>query len=275
MPDEDLAGDLQGTGAQTGGDGTQEPTFNDSLPEEFRAENSLKDINSLEDLTKSYVHAQKKLGERVIPGDEASEEEWGSFFGKVRPKDISGYDFGIDEKTLPEKDQKYWTDVRNLFHSAGVSKRQAKLLADGYDKIIIDVAQANAEFAKQQFADFNQKALELWGDKKDAKIDLAKKIIAENIPESMSAHLERIDNDSMIILAATINAISDKYIKEDNLLGTQTGSASSVSSLREEAKSLNAELVKAQNANDQRKISELMPKVQEIYKKVVLAEKTN
>ena len=56
--------------------------FKDSIPEEYKEEKSLENINSMDDLVKSYLHAQKLVGANKIPvpNKHATEEDWNEVF---------------------------------------------------------------------------------------------------------------------------------------------------------------------------------------------------
>lgn len=74
------------------------------LPEEMRADPSLKDIADIPALAKSYIHAQGMVGadKVVIPKDGASDEEWTAFYTKLgRPETSDKYEVKNPEN-MPE-----------------------------------------------------------------------------------------------------------------------------------------------------------------------------
>ena len=63
---------------------TEQPqvNFKDSIPEQYREEKSLENINSMDDLLKGYVHAQKLVGTNKIPvpNKHSTDEDWNEVF---------------------------------------------------------------------------------------------------------------------------------------------------------------------------------------------------
>ena len=67
---------------------TTEGSFLESITEELRTESSLQDIKDVNGLAKSYVSAQKMLGNSVrIPGSDASEQDRSEFLEKLQSVD--------------------------------------------------------------------------------------------------------------------------------------------------------------------------------------------
>jgi hypothetical protein len=107
-----------------------------SLPEDLRGNASLQNINDIQSLAKSYVHAQSLVGadKIVIPKDNASPEEWNTFWKKVgRPDDAKAYNLGKPEN-FPEQvfDPKMLEHMQGIFHETGLSSRQAETLYNKY-----------------------------------------------------------------------------------------------------------------------------------------------
>ena len=62
-----------------------EQSFVDTLPEDVRAEPSLKNFQDAGQLAKSYVHAQRMVGADKIsvPTKHATDEDWNQVFSKL------------------------------------------------------------------------------------------------------------------------------------------------------------------------------------------------
>lgn len=71
-------------------DGLEDDVRNDPSLKVFLQENKLNVAN----LAKSYVHAQRKVGEKGvrIPDNNATDEEWKDFYNKVRPSELDKYE---------------------------------------------------------------------------------------------------------------------------------------------------------------------------------------
>jgi hypothetical protein len=106
-----------------------------SLPEELRADPSIKDFKDIGGLTKSFIEAQKLVGGSVrLPKADASDEEWGKFYTRLgRPDAADKYELkrpavpeGVPYDEGLEKNFKAWA------HEAGLHPRQAQRLLDRF-----------------------------------------------------------------------------------------------------------------------------------------------
>lgn len=72
---------------QSSGTGTQEheTSWRDSLNDDFRDHKSLETFNDVNDLAKSFIHAQGMIGKDkvIIPTDSSTPEEVAEFYGKL------------------------------------------------------------------------------------------------------------------------------------------------------------------------------------------------
>lgn len=129
-------------------------SWRDSLPTDLRDNPSLRSINDIPSLAKSYVHAQSLVGadKVVIPKDNATQEEWSNFFNKVgRPSNPNDYKLGRPEN-FPE--QYYDADMNNhmmqVFHESGLSSKQAKLLHSKYMEYVNNRITQGTQQTQQQ-----------------------------------------------------------------------------------------------------------------------------
>jgi hypothetical protein len=134
---------------------TQADDFRNLLPEDLRDSPSLKDIKSVGELAKSYEHAQHMIGGSVrVPTEEASEEAWQDFYGKLssvpglvripsdtsseemqalfnklgRPESPEGYTIELDPEVAPLI-QGEVNEFTKIAHEAGLTKQQVDQLA--------------------------------------------------------------------------------------------------------------------------------------------------
>lgn len=111
-------------------------SWRETLPADLRDNPSLRSINDIQSLAKSYVHAQSLVGadKVVVPKETAGQEEWDNFFNKVgRPSRPDDYKLGRPEN-FPEQlfDQDMNQHMLKVFHETGLSSKQAKLLHSKY-----------------------------------------------------------------------------------------------------------------------------------------------
>ena len=100
--------------------------FIDTLPEDIRAEPSLKNFSDIGGLAKSYVHAQRLIGsDKVpIPGKSATEEDWDMVYSRLgRPTDVNGYEIEMP-KAFEEKDSQRF---REAAFKAGLNGSKQRL----------------------------------------------------------------------------------------------------------------------------------------------------
>ena len=118
---------IQDTGSQEASAAAVAPaqSFRDSLPEDLRTNPSLKNINDVGSLAKSYVHAQRMVGADKIPlpGSNSTDDDWIKVYDKLgRPADIKDYDV-----TVPEMFD--GNGFRESIHAAGLNQKQAASVA--------------------------------------------------------------------------------------------------------------------------------------------------
>ena len=87
-------------GASSPGGAAPPPVaFAESLPEDIRGEAAFRDIKSLPDLAKGYLHATRMVGGRPedlikVPTSPEDQAAWDAAFGKLgRPEKPDGYQF--------------------------------------------------------------------------------------------------------------------------------------------------------------------------------------
>ncbi len=112
----------------SGSQDTAPAGFLDSLPEELRAEPSLRNFSDTAGLAKSYVHAQRMIGadKIALPGTGSNEDDWRPIWQKLgAPDKPEGYEIqgdAIAEEQLQSfKDQAY---------AAGLTGKQAQSMAE-------------------------------------------------------------------------------------------------------------------------------------------------
>lgn len=123
-----------------------------SISEEFRGDDILKDVKSIDDLAKGYIHAQRSMGSMVrIPGEDAGEEQLNAFYSKLekipgvvkfdeedtssvyeklgKPSDVDGYEIKQD---LPADtyDSEQLGTFKNLSHELGLNNSQFNKLLE-------------------------------------------------------------------------------------------------------------------------------------------------
>jgi len=214
----------------------------EALPPEHRDKEYFKDI-TFEKMTNEFVNLQTKLGERPTvgaPDVNSSQEQRDAFYNSLRPK-------GMDEYTFPETDfakanagdenfkktsEDFQTNMRSVFHEAGISQHQADKLTVGYDKLL-ETAEAKIVADDENF---DQKITDTFGkDGREAALTQSKNLMRDNIPEDMKPLLNNLSNDALLLLTTTLQSVHKKYISEDKIGPGSPGAVGDTKALRAEA----------------------------------------
>lgn len=241
---------------------TEKSKWDDLIPEEYREkpyiQNILKSEKPNEQLFKEFDGLQKKLGERSnlsIPKEDAGEEEWNKFYQSLgRPEKAD--DYTIDKPTWGDEDkdigkfiedlrgnENFEKDVKTLFHKAGLTPQQVKILAPGFDEVMV---KNNREFFQQAAGaqtelerDYSERMKDIFGNRAEKVNEVGRKLIRENAPDNVKKMVDELDNKSQAILAAVLDNINKKYIKEDGKV-TAGGTSGNEQTVREEGRKLMA-----------------------------------
>lgn len=172
----------------SGGNGTGGPPvpvdWRATLPAELKKETSLGAINSVEDLAKSYVHAQKLLGGPKISVPDpklATPEDYRVVFEKLGlPKEQKDYTVEIPkEGGLDPEFAKQFTEAA---FKAGVLPKHAQELMNWYAEASKGILGNLQEQSQKQLADGHKALHEEWGNAYDRKI-LATQLVVKDFAD--------------------------------------------------------------------------------------------
>ena len=127
----------------------QEINFKDLIPESFKEDKSLNNFNNMEDLLKSYKHAQSLVGADKIPvpNKHATEEDWNEVFKRLgapeKPEDYK-YDFKDQEM-----DSQQVSEFNKTAHKLGLLPKQAEGLIKYYNEMNGNKAASEEDAAAQ------------------------------------------------------------------------------------------------------------------------------
>lgn len=196
--------------------------FFDSLPEDLRAEPSLRNFTDPVSLAKSYVHAQRMIGADKIPlpGKSATDDEWRQVYKRLgAPADPKGYEMKIGEGVMRDAEIEAF---RSAAFEAGLNNRQAGRIAQFLEST---VTQSRGEMEKNIEAARYEGEQELrreWGQAFDQQLQLAHKAAVTflggtDILDSVELADGRLLGDHPAIVKMFARLAKD--IGEDNLLG--------------------------------------------------------
>ena len=193
-----LEGDGDGGGDGGGGShgGGDQPTFLDSLPEDIRNHPSIvaADIKDAVTMANSFINAQKLIGtdKIALPKEDWTDEQWAEFYTKTgRPEESEGYN-PFDEAVMKEigMSEDGAKEMRKAFHDAGLSTRQATVLADFYMKQQKEGLQSYRDAQERERQETENSLRNEFGENYDMKLEIAQGVVREFGSEELGNVLE-------------------------------------------------------------------------------------
>ncbi len=198
-----------------------EPLFPD-LPEDVKDDPSLKVFMddkgnfNLASLAKSYVHAQRKIGEKGIriPDDSSTPEEWADFYNKLRPAELEKYEL---KNSLPDGtslDEELFTGFKAKAHEAGISPAQAQKLVDWFNEHSSGNQKALADTQAQAYQKEVEALQKEWGEGFKTELNTAQRALKEFADPETTEYLKKTGLDGNVQLIRLFNKIG-KGLLED------------------------------------------------------------
>jgi len=109
--------------------------FKSLIPESFKEEKSLENFDNMEDLLKSYLHAQKMVGADKIPvpNKYATDEDWKEVFTRLgAPKTPEDYKYSFKDDEVDPNQLKSFNETA---HRLGLLPKQAEALVKYYNDL--------------------------------------------------------------------------------------------------------------------------------------------
>ena len=206
---------------------TETSRFIDSISEDIRNEPSLQNIQNVDQLAKSYVHAQRMVGADKIPlpNKHATEDDWSQFYSRLgRPDSPDGYELrytppseGYEATNLP--------GFQEAAYQAGLNTDQAQQLLswyNGLESAALETASAQTEIHRTSS---EQDLRQDWGLAYDEKLAQAngvfKKFFGSDMAEIPLEDGSLLGNNPQFIRA--LNNLASNF-SEDSITADQTSS---------------------------------------------------
>lgn len=213
------SGGSQGGSSQGSGSGS---SWRDSLPEEIRNEGALSVFSDVGSLAKSYLSTKALVGKKgvIVPGEKATDEEWGAFFKSIGQPEADKFDVKIPEGVQANQD--FVTKFKEMAHKSGLLPKQAQGLLDWYAKHEMETLtsrKAQSQATQKQGLEALQKE---WGAAYEKEIAKARLAVKELGGEELQQHLEKtgLGNDPVMI---RLMAKAGSLLGEDKLRGEGAG----------------------------------------------------
>lgn len=181
------AGGGTGTPAPTDTPAVDSPEFDwkAKIDPEILKEANVATFKDLNDLAKSYVHAQKMVGKDkiVLPDPEyATDEEWSDVYKKLGLPERDKYQIKFAE------DQAYDEDFKKAFtdqaHQAGVLPKQAQKIWEFMHTQITDASKKSGELHSQKVEEEVKNLQKEWGSGYSAEIAVAQQAFKQFADEN-------------------------------------------------------------------------------------------
>jgi hypothetical protein len=254
------------------GDKTNITNFRDLLNDEYKENKSLESYKDINSFVKSHLELTKMLGDRVkVPGENATEEELSKFYTKLgRPETADQYEL-TEYTDLPEGftlNEDEIKEYRDLAFKLGLNNKQVNLLRDWQVNQVINSYKSNYKTTDQINEDFEQKSQKKFGDKSAQAVEVATKLLSENLPEDSQKFISELSNDQLLTVIEFANKMSSKYVKADSVSNNYTA-VSSVADRKNELRNLIAERNKMTSFDP--KFKQIDDKIRKMYDEGITA----
>lgn len=240
---------MEEAGDGKGGAGGDAPALLETIiPAEFKDQAYLKDLKGLPigpdaytALFKKLDGAEKLIGKKTaIPEATAPEAEWDSFFARLRPETADAYEFK-DKDGKEAGDPEFLKAVKGIFHKAGVPKTQASKIYSEFEALVASKQAEQLAASEKLDAEFNDLVSKAFTADNEKVLTTARKMIDEFTPDNLKGHIQRLPNESLVLMAGILNNISQKFMGEDRMTPDKgSGSGADEATLRNEAKKIMA-----------------------------------
>jgi len=167
-------------------DGTFTENWHDMLPEDIRYEPSLKTFKTVADVAKQAAYLKRQFGKDkiVLPNERSLPEEWAAFYNAAgRPASKDEYQYSPSEEIKPYVDPNLVGIAKDKFHKAGLTQKQAaEIFAFNEELTKIALEQEAKQLEEERVSCINS-LKDKWGDNYEARLHIANRIIAENVPD--------------------------------------------------------------------------------------------
>lgn len=229
---ETLIGGSGEGGAPGAGEGGAPPSddWRAQLPEEYRGHTSLKDIQDLPSLAKSYIHAQSLIGQDkiILPKDPNDKDSWSEVYNKLgRPESPEGYEFKKPESPEYEQvsyDEDLMKEASAKMHELGLSKSQAQAIHAWWNSKGLEADVASRAFAKKELDDTTASLKSEWGPQFDENLASAKQAVMQFGGPELAKYLEETGMGNNINLVKTFLKVAQQVSGDRLHTGNNTSS---------------------------------------------------
>jgi hypothetical protein len=222
------AGGQPGGGQNAGGGSSTPPpaaagsgaqsTWLDSLPDDLKSNTGLQQFSDVQNLAKSWVHAQSMIGKKGVipPGEKASEEEYAKFYKELGLPEMDKY--GIEAPKDVQVNPEFMKSFKEIAHKAGIMPKQAQGLLNWYIQAEQGTYKAQQDAKAKAVTENLQRLKSEWGQGYDKNIALGDMALKELGGDELVDHVVKsgLAKDPVFIkLMAKVGGV----LGEDKLRG--------------------------------------------------------
>ena len=198
----------------------QETNFKNLIPEEFKEDKSLSNFNNMEDLLKSYKHAQSLVGADKIPvpNKHATEEDWNEVFKRLgAPDKPEDYKYNIKDQEL---DSNQVSEFNKTAHQLGLLPKQAEGLIKFYNEMNGNNAVSQEEAAAEAQLQTETELKAEFGPQFNKRLDQAKKLAVNSLGSEFLENTYLKDGSRLGDNIKVIKAFSElaEKLSEDEII---------------------------------------------------------
>jgi len=191
------------------------------LDHDITGDPSLKPINDVSTLIKSYVHAQRKIGQKgaILPTENSSKEEWDDFYQKTGvPLEQQDYIKGLEFPTEDGEssfDQTFNENFATKAHELRIRPDQAKGLYDFFNAQAKQTSERFSADTETEIQGNLDKLQSEWGaEAYSVRLAKAGQLLTENVgPESL-AYLKESGLGRNAEVVRILGTLADKLMGE-------------------------------------------------------------
>ena len=213
---------VQDNTATTEAVSNQEINFKDLIPEEFKEDKSLSNFNNMEDLLKSYKHAQSLVGADKIPvpNKHATEEDWNEVFKRLgAPDKPEDYKYDIKDQEL---DSNQVSEFNKTAHQLGLLPKQAEGLIKFYNEMNGNMAATEEDAAAQAQLVTETELKKEFGPQFSKRLDQAKKLAVNSLGSEFLENTYLKDGSRLgdnIKVIKAFSELADKLSEDEIIKG--------------------------------------------------------
>ena len=204
----------------------KEIDFKSLIPEEYKEEKALSNFNNMEDLLKSYLHAQKMVGANkiAVPNKMATEDDWKEVFKKLgAPENPDDYKYSFKEDEINPEQLKSFNETA---HKLGLLPKQAENLIKFYQEMNSVGEQSKLQTAQAKQFEAESLLKKEFGAEYGKRLDQAKRLASETFGKELLNNTilqdgSRLGDNVEIIRAFTM--LADKLSEDEIVKGDDVG----------------------------------------------------